>query len=283
MTSGSVVVESGNVGIGTKDPRGAKLVVSGKADRDVIGDGDLNAGQRNKDNPVGLGSLLRRPCPILSGPIIVSGATEFNAFSDQRIKNIQGPSDGAADLRTLLGIEVTDYRYKDVITNGGDPHKKVIAQQVEQVFPEAVDTHSEVVPDIYQQASVTDGRVSLATDLKRGERVRLIADEVDGVYEVLEVTADKFRPDFEPVGDRVFVYGREVGDFRTVDYDAIAMLSVSALQQLKREKDEEVQALRAENAVLRRVNDELAKRIERLEQRMGSVLNLTQTVTSGAR
>ena len=32
----------------------------------------------------------------------------------------------------------------------------------------------------------------------------------------------------------VFVYGREVKDFRNVDYEAIAMLNVSATQELNR-------------------------------------------------
>ncbi len=35
-------------------------------------------------------------------------------------------------------------------------------------------------------------------------------------------------------GDHVFVFGREVNDFRTVDYEAIAMLNVSATQELAR-------------------------------------------------
>jgi hypothetical protein len=50
-----------------------------------------------------------------------------------------------------------------------------------------------------------------------------------------------------------------------VDYDAIAMLNVSATQELKREKDAEIQALRDENATLRR---ELAAKDASLEARL---------------
>jgi hypothetical protein len=41
-----------------------------------------------------------------------------------------------------------------------------------------------------------------------------------------------------------------VKDFHTVDYDAIAMLNVSATQEIKREKDAEIKALKEENAAL---------------------------------
>ena len=54
-------------------------------------------------------------------------------------------------------------------------------------------------------------------------------------------------------------------DFRVVDYEAISMLNVSATQQLKREKDGEIQALRDENAALRR---DLAAKDESLEARL---------------
>ena len=71
------------------------------------------------------------------------------------------------------------------------------------------------------------------------------------MHEVMEVRDGAFRPDGKVDGDSLFVYGREVNDFRSVDYDAISMLNVSATQQLKLEKDAEIQALRDENAALR--------------------------------
>jgi len=190
----------------------------------------------------------------------------FVSSSDARIKNVQGRSDSATDLRTLLGIEVTNYHYKDVVARGNDTYKKVTGQQVEKVFPQAVSKHTEVVPDIYRQASIQDGWVSLATDLKKGERLKLITQQgEEGIYEVLEVAQDRFRIDFKPVGNKIFVYGREVKDFLTVDYEAISMLNVSATQQIKKEKDEEVKALQEENTALRSQLAEQEKRLAVIE------------------
>jgi hypothetical protein len=188
---------------------------------------------------------------------------EFNAMSDARMKNVIGRSDAARDLATLMRVEVADYTYKDTVTRGDRPQKKVIGQQVEQVFPQAVSKHFDVVPDIYKQAIHKDGWVELATDLKPGERVKLISEKgEEGVHEVLEVAKGRFKTAFMPAGDRVFVYGREVNDFRSIDYDAIAMLNVSATQQIKKELDAKVTALEAENAALR---SKLAAQESRLE------------------
>ena len=173
--------------------------------------------------------------------------TTITVHSDERIKTAIQPSDSRADLGTLLGIEIADYKYIDTIANGNTPQKKVIAQQVESVFPQAVIKSKSAVPDIFKNAEVADGWVLLSTDLKAGERVRLIGEKDESMEEVIEVRGDAFRTAFKPDEGRVFVYGREVEDFRTVDYDAIAMLNVSATQQIKKELD----AVKIENAELK--------------------------------
>jgi hypothetical protein len=259
------LLSNGNVGIGTPTPTQAKLVVMGSIINNYMPYGFLNqatTGGNYNDNRV----IGTQPYSIYADARIA--ASEFNATSDERIKDIQGRSDSATDLRTVLSLEVVDFRYKDQAGKGNALHKKLIAQQVEKVFPQAVTEQVDVVPDIYQLASCEDGWVELATDMKKGERVRLISDQTEGVYEVLEVTNDKFRTDFKSEGDRVFVFGREVSDFRSLDYDAIAMLNVSATQQLKKEKDEEVKSLRTESAELKAANDALTSRLHLLESKM---------------
>ena len=121
------------------------------------------------------------------------------ATSDERIKKVLGQSDGVADLKTLLGIKVTDYLFKDQIANGGQRQKKVIAQQVETIFPQAVSQGTNTVPDIFKKAAIEADWIMLATDLKKGDRVKLIDDkDVEAIQEVLEVKKDKFRTDFKP-------------------------------------------------------------------------------------
>jgi hypothetical protein len=197
---------------------------------------------------------------ISDGRIRAGGGVDIN--SDSRIKTQQKPSDGAADLAVLRRIQITDYRYIDVPGNGGRPQKKVIAQQVEQVYPQAVGRGRGGVPDIYKPAALKGGWVQLATDLKQGERVRLITEKGDDVYAVLEVGVGSFRTSLDEDTDKLFVYGREVDDFRFVDYDAISMLNVSATQVLDRKLELE----HKENVALKEKVAGLEARLAALEK-----------------
>ena len=237
---------SGNVGIGTSTPGKAALEVDGAATYFLPGGQGFNAAS---------GGVAPYGSQSVSLSIYAAGgmaSADFFAFSDERIKHIHGRSDAARDLATLMGIEVTDYSFIDTAARGTGAQKKVIAQQVEKIYPQAVRQSTDVVPDIYQQATVRDGWVQLATPLKVGERVKLVSGKEQGVYEVTAVRDGAFRTTFNPASATVFVYGREVNDFRTVDYDAIAMLNVSATQELARKVE-------AQSAELARLQSQLAQ------------------------
>ena len=175
-------------------------------------------------------SSMSWPVSIYTGGWVA--AYGMVSFSDARIKNIIGRSDNAADLAKLMKVEVTDFNYIDKVSQSSRPQKKLIAQQVEKVFPQAVTQGVGVIPDIYKPAKIKDGWVQLATDLKTGERVRLVDTRQTAVYDVLAVTNGAFQVKLATNVPEVFVYGREVRDLRTVDYEGIAMLNVSATQEL---------------------------------------------------
>lgn len=267
----------GNVGIGTTDPTKAKLEINGSMTGNLPGrSGYFGRYDQvvNTWNPTVQDGNVHLPVVfadnVQNASVSLYASNEiwgegFRAFSDERIKRIAGRSVAARDLATLMSIEVTDYSFIDTISKGTGTYKKVTGQQLEKVFPQAVTRSTDVVPDIYQRAMIKDGWVMLATNLKKGDRVRLIGEKSEGIHEVLEVAEGRFRTAFAPDGGQVFVYGREVGDARSVDYDAISMLNVSATQQIKKEKDEEVKALQTENAALRSQLAEQEKRLAELE------------------
>ncbi|MEM9525787.1 MAG: hypothetical protein AAGA31_04210 [Bacteroidota bacterium] len=257
------LTENGNLGIGSLHPTRAKVEILGSLSSDIGPYGFLGSnGGIGTRATVGAYSLYANQR---------IAASEFNAHSDERIKQIYGRSDSRADLRTLLDIQITDYRHIDTLLKGSGLHKKVIAQQVVEVYPQAVHKGiREVIPDIYQKTIHRAGWIQLATDLVVGERVKLITEHSSQLYTVTQVEPTRFRvaglaaPTTEATA--IFVYGREVDDFHTVDYEAISMLNVSATQELARQ----IERLSQENNRLRVRNQQFENRLGKLEATLGS-------------
>lgn len=202
---------------------------------------------------------------------VVRGS-EYHVVSDKRVKNVIGLSDASNDLATLMKIEVTDYKYKDMLDKGNRPQKKVLAQQVEQVYPLATNKGTDTVPDIYQLAKIKDGWVELATNLKKGERVKIIDGSNKRIVEVLEAGAKRFRVDPAEVAAttaEIFVFGREVNDFMTVDYDALAMLNISATQELNRKIAKLEEELAEKNRTISAMEESFEARLISMEKRLG--------------
>ena len=237
------ITPSGYLGIGTSNPT-SPLHVANTALNYVNATGTINGGNTNPaDNFAGNLDLSIKA----DGSIV---GLNLYITSDERIKEDLHPSDSARDLATLQGLQVTDYHLKDKLLHGGRPQKKLIAQQVKSLYPQAVSQGTNVTPDILQKAVCEDGWVELASDLQVGERIRLLGSQEETITEVLEVRPGGFRTAFKPADEKIYVYGREVDDFLCVDYDAIAMLNVSATQQLKKDSDAAILALQVKNAAL---------------------------------
>lgn len=239
-----LTLQNGRVGIGNVNPR-APLDVASVVNLTIDSYGRLTTNGATDDN-----SSVNTNLSIWAEGSMF--ATRYDISSDARTKEITGPVSGAESLALLEQIRITEYTRVDTPVHGSRPERKVIAQEIEPILPSAVSRHTGTVPDIYQLAAVVDGWVSLDTDLRAGERVKLIHGATHEVVEVLESIPGAFRVPLAAGVREVFVYGREVEDVRSVDYDAISMLNVSATQEL-----------------YRRVRT-LEERLEAIERRLGA-------------
>lgn len=226
-TSNTVILGNGAaVGIGTSSPTQAMLVINGSNASNFTSYGYLN-----RTTPTGTynGAAVSANYSIYASDRIA--ATEFNAYSDARIKNIKGITNNAEDLNTISKIEITNYSLKDVIAKGNGEYKKIIAQQVEKVYPQAVTKTTDFIPDMYKQAEIKNGFITMANTLKTGDKVKLIFESGEEIVTVTAAGASSFTVDKNKTG-KVFVFGKQVNDFRTVDYEALSTLNISATQQL---------------------------------------------------
>jgi hypothetical protein len=225
-------------------------------------------------------------------------ASEFDAISDARVKDIIGTSDSTRDLDTINALQITDYTMKDKVKNGDKPFKKVIAQQVETVYPQVVSKHTDFIPNVYAVASglkkLDNGyllRFKNAHHLSKDAKRLKLLGQGDGSmrgYAILGIPSNNevIIDATELSGDNVFVYGEQVDDFRTVNYEGLAALNISATQELSKQLKQQQTAM----ATLTQDKDaqiaELRTRVAQLETVSRDVAELkaqliAQRATSG--
>lgn len=187
-------------------------------------------------------------------------ASEFNAFSDSRLKKIVGLSDAATDLALLRQLRITDYTMHDRVQFGDQAFKKLIGQELEVVFSQAVHQHPDFLPDIYARAFRVEAQgenllhltllSGLAQAATTGQRLKLLGpagEVIATLVEAAEIGSQQLlvagASSLAASPTEVFVFGLEHADVRTVDYEAVAMLNVSATQALS----DQVDALQREN------------------------------------
>lgn len=222
-----VIEYGGRVGIGNNVSKPLSKAI---LEIDNLSNSSYDVGSYGVYNSSGTGGTSSGPSTYAIWASRNVAAPEFHAFSDLRIKNIIGLTKSSDDLSTLSKIKITDYAMIDTNQYGNKQFKKVIAQELKEVYPTAVSKSVNIIPDIYKNASAQQGWIVLDTDLQKGDKVKIITG--NGSKEVLveEVVKGKFKVAI-PDG-QVFVYGKEVKDFHTVDYEALTTLNISATQEL---------------------------------------------------
>ena len=159
-------------------------------------------------------------------------------------------------MATINRIQVTDFKYIDTIANGNHYKKGFIAQQLEDVFPEAVSRSTGYVPDVFCVAqdvrfNTANGQLSFKTTqgkLQAGDKLKLYSGKEAFDVSVAAVNGNICTVNnYTGKTENLFVYGHYISDFRQVDYDRVHTLAVSALQELSKEIDE----LKAQNAELK--------------------------------
>ena len=294
--SSDALYVGGNVGIGTTAP-GFPLTVKGYVsasipDSDNDGQGG-SSGQQGIERYDNRGSAGATKGVAYTGNITVWAERYYAgqgvlAFSDRRIKQIAGRSDTAADLRQIRQLAVTDYRMVDQSDRDNRVHKGFIAQEVQQHIPEAVVQSRNFVPTIYSRPAATRFDASNHTlavtmtnahTLKAGEIVRLVTDKEQLDLKVMSVPSPtEFVVGLTNAPGRLFVYGKQVDDFLSVDYNRVFSTGIGAIQELSRQVERQAAALQASEAHVAELQHAVA-RLGALETDLAEMKKLVARLT----
>jgi len=248
VIGGAFIVKSnGNVGINNNNPQ-YKLSVNGNVntgalvinDTNTIGPNDVKAYyiygyDYVETNQIWYGaynSLINNGKSWFKDRIAIS--------SDIRIKkNIQDINDDSA-LQKILQIQPKTYEYIDKIKRGNSNVYGFISQQIKEIIPEAVSLTEEYIPNIYNICDIINTSNILITSNLINELN--INDEIEtynnlgekNYYKIKNINSNIIEIDKEISNSNIFIYGKKVTDFHTLDKTYIYTLNVCATQEIYR-------------------------------------------------
>jgi hypothetical protein len=263
-----ILSPSSCVGIGTNFPTAAKVHVNGS--RSLT----LSYAYYNNTGSPGLGSGTNDYSIYASHRI---AATEFNAFSDSRIKkNVTDINDSSA-LDKIRLLEPKIYNYIDEKQRGTSNVYGFIAQEVANVLPYAVTVGHGDIPNILTNSNVivteNSNVLELHLDtpvegltLSNTSVINIITDKNTSIpcnvlsFSGSNVITIENRKEFSNVTG-AYIHGEHILDFHNLNKDAIWAVSTAALQEV----DRQLQAEKTKVATLETQVADLLARVSALE------------------
>jgi predicted DNA-binding antitoxin AbrB/MazE fold protein len=231
-TSGSdIYYNSGKIGIGTASPN-YPLDVVGSAQNSTSSIYFNGGGASFQSGSGPFNVTIKASNDIMAGGSIV-------ATSDKRVKENITELSNSIDL--LGRLRPVSYNKIDKVQYGDRLNYGFIAQEVEEIIPEAVNTGKGEVPVLKPFENVTfEEGVDYTILVKNGEDIK-----------ELKFKKGDVRPDGE-----IIVKSKTVNDFKSITYDMIFTVAVDAIQ----EQQQEIENLKAEMKELKSLLNQLAGR-----------------------
>jgi hypothetical protein len=223
-------------------------------------------------------------CAKFNGGIWVEGC--YATTSDIRTKeDIQDINDNCALLK-ILAIEPKTYKYIDKVEKGDKKVYGFIAQQIQEVIPEAISLEKSYIPNIMLCAEYYNKIITLPylpTKVTINVKDKIKCFDINNncieieVTKILNELAFEIKDlDKEYKSNKIFVYGTYVSDFHTLSKEHIFSLNVGATQELYRliknneniikSQEERMNILEKKNEVLNKEYDNLLEELELVNQ-----------------
>ena len=170
--------------------------------------------------------------------------------SDKRIKQDIETYDQLVALKQINDLRVTTYKKID------DPLQKIevgfISQEVKEVIPQSIEKLKMYVPDIHKWVPCTYDKETHSITIdntfnltfmyrlqvcdENGKKYSAIVTDVeDGKAVINSVEFDTENP---AISKRIFLYGKLVNDFLTLDKNVIFSVAIASIQALSKKVDD---------------------------------------------
>ena len=245
--------DGGNVGIGTTSPE-VPLEVSGSA--------GIYAGANYFNGSTGTTDLATATTTFnvtirASNDIMAGGS--IAAASDKRVK--ENITELHNSLELIGRLRPVSYNKIDKVQYGNRLNYGFIAQEVEEVIPNAVNTGKGEVPVLkpFEKVEFEDGVI-----------YTILVKNGDDIKEQKYTTGDA-RPEGE-----IIVKSKTVNDFKSLSYDMIFTVAVDAIQK----QQVTIEAQQRQIDELKTQNAALTQKADAIDQLKAEVENLKKMITT---
>ena len=234
--------------IGTNSSVGCSFL---QVSANLVSRGGTNANLLTFDNQIYLNNTSfnqTNVCADFGSSIFVQGSVVIT--SDERIKkNIVDINDDTA-LQKILSIQPKIYNYIDYKKKGTSNIYGFIAQQIKEVIPEAITLQTNYIPNIYDLGDyssniITTSNIDISNIINTSNIVKII-DNYGYEYKcniTSVISSNSFTIDKDINTSNVFIYGKEIDDFHSLDKSYIYTLNVCATQEISRKLDLAIQRI----------------------------------------
>lgn len=219
----------------------------------------------------------------------VESASLFNHIfivSDQRIKkNIKEPSINIRN--TINKIDIVSY---DEIQNGNHIPCGVIAQQVEEVYPNAVKHATDYIPNVMKYVKITEVmddfliiKSDSNIDIVIGDKIKLVSKTNQNIYaDVLDSQENIYKinktENESLIGDEIFLVGKLVNDFRSVDKESLALLALGGVKELIQENESLKDRLYTQEQINQQLQLQLDQQKSEIETMKAQIMQLMSKI-----
>lgn len=186
-----------------------------------------------------------------SGVIDFLTSQQITITSDERIKENIKDINGSLDIIDKINIRQYDYIDK---TKGKKVTYDIIAQELEKVFPEAVNHREDYIPSIFclsTNISIDKDIITITLDKMHNlcvkDDIKLITKTSLEKYAIVTSINDNYSFTIDRwesmTTDQIFVYGKYVKDFHVVDKIHLGTLALAGVKELNQIVQQQQQLL----------------------------------------